>query len=201
MGVLSFLEPVWLKVLPSEKVHPLILSRVTFHRFLTKNKPHPLTSPETPHQCIFLFSPKQLCLLGEPSRKSKCPILGLEPSLTALGPACLLISQRQVKLLLGEKTKPQMPQIQFQKHSRNGAQREPREWSQNGRAGWAPENGNQLLPFSYFPRMVPSSHTDWDAYSCLLDGVPMLISSPKLQQEKTVMQKLKQDSSAFPQSK
>lgn len=49
MGVLSFLEPVWLKVLPSEKVHPLILSRVTFHRFLTKNKPHPLTSPETPH--------------------------------------------------------------------------------------------------------------------------------------------------------
>lgn len=57
--------------------------------------------------------------------------------------------------------------------------------------GRSQRTGNELLPFGQFPSEVPSSQTDWDAYSCLPDGVSMFVSSPKLQLERTVVQKMK----------
>lgn len=74
-----------------------------------------------------------------------------------------------------------------------GLRQSQEEWRRVAGLGRRQRTGNELLPFGQFPRAVPSSQTDWDAHSCLPGGASMCVSSPKLQLERTVVQKWKQD--------
>lgn len=61
-----------------------------------------------------------------------------------------------------------------------------------GWQGWwgvGARSGKQASSLPAVSKSGSSRQTDWDAHSCLPDGVSMFVSSPKLQLERTVMQK------------
>lgn len=95
-------------------------------------------------------------------------------------------SHGQIKPLWERELNYRCPRLSSKSPPGTGLRGSQGKWRQGGRAG---RTGNELLPLGQFPGVVPSSQTDWDAYSCLPDGVSMFVSSPKLQLERTVMQK------------
>lgn len=144
------------------------------------------------------------------ARNQKCPILGLETSpaknmsfsTVQKIPDLRSISQLQAlhaDSFLMDKLNPfwetelsyRCPKPSSKSPPGGGLRQSQEKRRRVAGLGRRQRTGNELLPFGQFPRAVPSSQTDWDLYSCLPGGVSMCVSSPKLQLERTVVQKRK----------